>query len=83
MLFCRMLIVFKINFSKNSFRNTIQVSNRLDPDQAQHFVLPDLGPICLQRLRADDTSRQELTPYMHVSSADNIAVQTVWTQISF
>ena len=37
-------------FSKNSFRNTIRVSNSLDPDQARHFVGPDLGPTCLQRL---------------------------------
>ena len=33
------------------------VSNRLDPDQARHYVGPDLGPNCLQRLSADDTSR--------------------------
>ena len=26
------------------------VSNRLDPNQARHFVGPDLGPICLQGL---------------------------------
>ena len=45
-------------FSKNSFRNTIRVSNSLDPDQARRFVRPDLGPNCLQRLSADDTSRQ-------------------------
>ena len=32
----------------------------LDPDQAQHFVKPYLGPNCLQRLSADDTSRQRL-----------------------
>ena len=44
-------------FLKNYFRNTIRVSNSLDPDQARHFVGPDLGPICLQRLSADDTSR--------------------------
>ena len=31
------------------------VSNSLDPDEAQHFVGPDLGPNCLQRLSADDT----------------------------
>ena len=48
----------KSTFSKNSFRNTIRVSNRLDPDQARHFVGPDLGPKCLQKLSADDTSRQ-------------------------
>ena len=48
----------KSTFSKNSFRNTIRVSNSLDPDQAQHFVGPDLCPICLQRLSADDKSRR-------------------------
>ena len=29
------------------------MSNRFDPDQARHFVGPDLGPNCLQRLSAD------------------------------
>ena len=28
------------------------MSNSLDPDQAQHFVEPDLGPNCLQGLSA-------------------------------
>ena len=28
------------------------MSNSLDPDQAKHFVRPDLGPNCLQRLSA-------------------------------
>ena len=40
----------KLTFSKKSFRNTIRVSNSLDPDQARHFVELDLGPNCLQRL---------------------------------
>ena len=41
MLFCCLLIYSKINFfKKKSFR----VSNGLDPDQAEHFVGPDLGP---------------------------------------
>ena len=35
------------------------MSNNLDPDQAQHFVGPDLGPNCLQWLSADDTCRQK------------------------
>ena len=48
------------------------MSKSLDPDQAQHFVGPDLGPNCLQRLSADDTRKQkvrgifELTLYMIV-----------------
>ena len=32
---------------------SIRESNSLDPDQAQHFVGPDLGPNCLQSLSAD------------------------------
>ena len=34
----------------------MRVSNSLDPDQVQHFVGPDLGPNCLQKLSADVTS---------------------------
>ena len=36
------------------------MSNSLDLDQARHFVGPDLGPNCLQRLTADDTCRQSV-----------------------
>ena len=43
---------------KNSFRNTIIMSNCLDQDQARHSVGPDLGPNCLQRLFAYACSRQ-------------------------
>ena len=38
----------------------MKMSNSLDPDQAQRFVGPDLGPNCLQRLSTDDTSRQRV-----------------------
>ena len=34
----------KLFFFKNSFRNTIRVSNRLDPDQDRRSVGPNLGP---------------------------------------
>ena len=57
MLFCRLWIFFFLIFQKKSFRNTIRVSNSLDPHQAQCFVEPDLGPNCLQRLSADDKIR--------------------------
>ena len=46
---------FKINFFKK--RNS-GIPSSLDSDQHQHFDRPDLGPICLQRLSADDTRRQ-------------------------
>ena len=36
------------------------MSNRLDPDQARHNVGPDLDPSCLQRLSANDTSKQRV-----------------------
>ena len=49
MFFCRPLIFLKSTFSKNSFRNTIRVSNSLDGQN----VGPDLGPYCLQKLSAD------------------------------
>ena len=34
------------------------MSNSLDPNQAQHIVGPDLGPIFLQKLSAESNSRQ-------------------------
>ena len=39
-----------------SFRNTIRLSNSLVPDQA--CCPPYLGPNCLQRLSADDISKE-------------------------
>ena len=48
--------LFNSSFQKKSFKNTIRMSNRLDPDQARHYVRPDLGPNYLQRLAADDKS---------------------------
>ena len=58
MIFVVCRLYSKSKFSKISFRNAIRMSNSLDPDQARHFVGPDLGPNCLQRLSADDTSRK-------------------------
>ena len=45
----------KSTFSKNYFKNTIRVSDSLDPGQARHFVGPDLDRNCLLKLSADDT----------------------------
>ena len=44
----------KTTFSKNYLSNIIWVSSRLNPDQVWHFVRPDLGPNCLQKLWADE-----------------------------
>ena len=46
----------KWTFSKNSSRNTISVSNGLDPDQERYSVGPDLSQNRLQMLSADDKS---------------------------
>ena len=51
---------FKFNSFKRSFRNSIGMSNGLDPDQDRHVVGPDLGPNCLQRLSL--ISRQQKLP---------------------
>ena len=66
--FCRRLIFFsKSTFSKKKhFRNTIKVSNGFNPDQARFFVGPDLGPDCLQRISADDTSRERVKTLYYI-----------------
>ena len=59
--FCNILLssadISKSTF-ENYFRNTIRVSNSLDPDQARHYVGPDQGSNCLQKLPVDVTRRQ-------------------------
>ena len=40
----------ELTFSKNTFKNTVRVSNSSFPDQDRRPVGPDLGPNCLQRL---------------------------------
>ena len=50
--------IFKSLYQKKNFRNTIKVSNSLDPDEARHLFGPDLIPNCLQRLSADFIRRQ-------------------------
>ena len=53
MIFCRLQIFSsKFTFSKNSFKNTIRMSNKLELDQDQRFVGPDLATYCLQKLPA-------------------------------
>ena len=49
----------KQTFSKNYFRNTIRVSNCLDPDQARRYAWPYLGLNCLQSKLADEDINQQ------------------------
>ena len=53
------------------------MSNSLDPDQAQCFVGPDLGPNCLQRLSADDKSRHYWGKSKH---SEQIQLTTTYSQ---
>ena len=39
---------------KNILSGKPSMSNRVDPDQSQHFVRPDQGSNCLQRLSVDN-----------------------------
>ena len=52
------VVIGALRVKKKYFRNTIRVSNSLDPDQARCFGWPDLFPNCLQRLSALDTSTE-------------------------
>ena len=72
MLFSRLLIFVRINIFENSFRNTIRVSNSLDPDQAGQNVRPDLGPSCLQKLELEDTRRQGVNHLCQINSSTDI-----------
>ena len=47
-------------FQQQKFKNTIRMPNGLDPDQYRHFVGPDLGPNCLQKLSAKDKFKSPL-----------------------
>ena len=57
---------FQNQLLKLSFRDTISVPNSLVPDQARRFVGLDLGTNCLQRLSAEDTSRQLIKAYLRL-----------------
>ena len=45
-------------FLKIFHERYIRILNGLGQDQDRHFVGPDLGPNCFQRLSADDENRR-------------------------
>ena len=51
--------LFKFTLKMHSLRKT-SVLSRLDLNQNRHFVEPDLGPNCLQKLTAVGTSMQRI-----------------------
>ena len=50
----------QLNFFKKYLPGILSVSITLDPDQARHFVEPELGPTSLLKLSAGDTGRQRV-----------------------
>ena len=63
-------------FSKKYFRNTIGVLNSLDPDQAGHFVGPDLVSNCLQNYQ--QTTLGELTCLLRTLGRYSLFRQDPW-----
>ena len=61
MLHCRLLIIFQNPFFRKILSGIpFECENSLGLDQDQHFVQPDLGPNCLQKLSEDDTRRHRV-----------------------
>ena len=58
------------------------MSNSLDPDQARHFVGPDLGPNCLQRLSTDGTNRQILYAFSEAGRKPRLIWVFRWAYMS-
>ena len=59
-----------------SFRNTIRMSNSLDPDQAWS----DLVSNCLQRLSADDNRRQRVIIFGAIGNKTILAMTCYFQQ---
>ena len=75
MLFCCLLIFFKITFLKKFFQEYHQ--NGLDPDQARQSIGPYLGPNCLPRLSADGTGRQRV----NTTVMSKLRISFVWRSL--
>ena len=66
MLFCLLLILFQINFLDKFFQDYHLSVKQIGSRSGPNFVRPDLGPICLQRLRAEDTRRQRVNHGVYI-----------------
>ena len=66
---------FKINILKNSFKNTITVSNSLEPDQARPFVGPDLAQTVFNGYR-EKMASAEFSCYIFVLSLNHFEVDS-------
>ena len=53
-------------FSKIIFDKKPSVSYSFNPDQALHFIRPDLGQNCFHRLTADDSCGQRVNGVYYI-----------------
>ena len=66
-LICRLLIFFfRVNFFANSFRNTIRVSNSLDPDQKRSGLIW-VQTVCQSYLQATLAGKELTDQYCSLS----------------
>ena len=59
------------------FKNTIRMANSLEPDQGRHFVGPDLGLNCLQRLKSP-LARKKLNKTAAELNSTNFGALKIW-----
>ena len=64
---------------KNSFRNTIRVSNSLDTDQVLHFVGPDLGSY--QQTTLLGGAKSFFVKCLHIQSKDESKNSDVFSYV--
>ena len=60
MLFCSLLIFFKINLFEKIFQEYHLSVEQIGSRSGPHFVRPDLGPICLQTTPVDKELRSKI-----------------------
>ena len=75
-----LLIFFKSAFSKNYFRNTIRLSNSLDPNWARHLVGALSGSKLFAKVISRVTSRQSVSPlslYSIISPFDAFEISCI------
>ena len=70
---------FQNPFFSKFYRTTMRMSNSLDTDQARHYVGPNLGPNCLQKLSANDTRRHIVKGNQEFRYTDNLLHVTSYT----
>ena len=65
----------RLLMGRKDSNQTNKQTTSLDPDQARHFVRPDLGPNCSQMLSADIAGK-ELNTYYFLAE-----VNFIWLQL--